>query len=82
MGDCHVCGHSSLPTDPTRRHRRVRAPGDGRPSPGNATAAAPPADWAVTEWGFAPLVSRTPGFEAYYPVDAGQGVVVSISVRQ
>lgn len=45
-----------------------------------SSVAAPPADWAITEWGFAPLVSRTPGFEAYYLVDAGEGVIVSISV--
>jgi hypothetical protein len=43
-------------------------------------AVTPPVEWAVTEWGFAPPVSRTPGFEAYSLVDAGQGVVVSISV--
>jgi hypothetical protein len=55
--------------------RRVMA----EPSPTRTAAAALPSDWAATEWGFAPLVSRTPGFEAYYLVDVGQGVVLSIS---
>ena len=45
-----------------------------------SAAATSPTEWAVTEWGFAPLVSRTPGFEAYYLVDAGAGVLVSISL--
>ena len=35
--------------------------------------------WA-TEGGFVPLLSETPGFEAYYLVDAGNGVVVSTSL--
>jgi hypothetical protein len=55
--------------------RRVMA----EPSATSAAATAP-MDWAVTEWGFAPLVSRTPGFEAYYLVDAGGGAIVSISI--
>ena len=35
--------------------------------------------WAA-EGGFVPLISETPGFEAYYLVDAGNGVVVSLSL--
>jgi hypothetical protein len=35
--------------------------------------------WAA-EGGFVPPISETPGFEAYYLVDAGNGVVVSISL--
>jgi quinol monooxygenase YgiN len=30
--------------------------------------------------GFAPLIRQVPGFVAYYAVDAGGGVIVSISV--
>jgi hypothetical protein len=30
--------------------------------------------------GFAPLISKAPGFIAYYALDAGGGVVVSISI--
>jgi len=30
--------------------------------------------------GFVPLPRETPGFEAYYLVDAGNGLVVSISL--
>ncbi len=37
------------------------------------------ARWAA-EGGFVPLISETPGFEAYYLVDAGNGVVVSLSL--
>jgi hypothetical protein len=48
-------------------------------SPAGGTGT-PPTDWAVTDWGFAPLVGRTPGFEAYYLIDAGAGVIVSISL--
>ncbi len=32
------------------------------------------------EEGFAPLISKAPGFIAYYALDAGGGVVVSISI--
>jgi hypothetical protein len=32
--------------------------------------------------GFVPLISQVPGFVAYYWVDAGGGVMVSISVFQ
>jgi hypothetical protein len=35
--------------------------------------------WAA-EGGFVPQPRETPGFEAYYLVDAGNGVVVSISL--
>ena len=35
--------------------------------------------WAA-EGGFVPLPRETPGFEAYYLVDAGNGVIVSISL--
>jgi hypothetical protein len=35
--------------------------------------------WAG-EGGFVPLIAETPGFEAYYLADAGNGVVVSISL--
>src|SRR5216683_1250029 len=35
--------------------------------------------WAA-EGGFVPRLRETPGFEAYYLVDAGNGVVVSISL--
>ena len=35
--------------------------------------------WAA-EGGFVPLPRETPGFEAYYLADAGDGVVVSISL--
>ena len=30
--------------------------------------------------GFAPIISKAPGFVAYYVVNAGNGVVVSVSV--
>lgn len=30
--------------------------------------------------GFVPIISQTPGFVAYYLIDAGEGVVVSISI--
>jgi hypothetical protein len=40
--------------DFVRRVMAERAP--------TSAAATPPAEWAVTEWGFAPLLSRTPGF--------------------
>jgi hypothetical protein len=30
--------------------------------------------------GFVPIISQTPGFIAYYVVDAGEGAVASISV--
>ena len=32
--------------------------------------------------GFVPLLSEVPGFVAYYAIDAGGGVIVSISVFQ
>jgi hypothetical protein len=32
--------------------------------------------------GFTPIISKAPGFMAYYLVDAGSGVVASISVFQ
>ena len=32
------------------------------------------------EEGFVPLISQTPGFIAYYAVDAGEGVVASINI--
>ncbi len=35
--------------------------------------------WA-SEGGFVPMLEETPGFEAYYLVDAGNGVVMSISL--
>jgi hypothetical protein len=34
------------------------------------------------EQGFVPLVSRAPGFVAYYVVDAGNDVVASVSIFQ
>ena len=30
--------------------------------------------------GFVPIISRTPGFVAYYVVDAGDGVIATISL--
>ena len=32
------------------------------------------------EEGFVPIISKAPGFIAYYALDAGDGVVVSISI--
>ena len=32
------------------------------------------------EQGFVPIVSKAPGFVAYYVVDAGNGIVASISI--
>ena len=34
----------------------------------------------VAQEGFVPIISEMPGFVAYYCVDAGDGVMVSISV--
>jgi hypothetical protein len=34
----------------------------------------------VVQEGFVPLVSKLPGFIAYYIVDAGPGVMISVSV--
>jgi hypothetical protein len=34
----------------------------------------------VTKEGFVPIIREIPGFVAYYDVDAGDGVMVSISV--
>jgi hypothetical protein len=34
----------------------------------------------ITREGFVPIIRETPGFVAYYDVDAGDGVMVSISV--
>jgi hypothetical protein len=34
----------------------------------------------VAEEGFVPIISEMPGFVAYYHVDAGDGVIASISV--
>jgi len=34
----------------------------------------------VVEQGFVPLISKLPGFIAYYWVDAGNGVMISVSV--
>jgi len=46
-------------------------------SPGKATELA-----QRVKQGFVPLVSRAPGFVAYYVVDAGNDVVASVSVFQ
>jgi hypothetical protein len=34
------------------------------------------------ETAFIPIISKTPGFEAYYVVDAGDGDIASVSVFQ
>jgi hypothetical protein len=34
----------------------------------------------LVQEGFVPIISKTPGFVAYYCVDAGDGVIVSTSV--
>jgi hypothetical protein len=34
----------------------------------------------VAEEGFVPIISKLPGFVAHYTVDAGDGVIVGISV--
>jgi hypothetical protein len=34
----------------------------------------------VAEEGFVPIISEMPGFVAYYHVDAGDGVMVTVSV--
>jgi len=34
----------------------------------------------VAEEGFVPIISEMPGFVAYYWVDAGDGVIVTISI--
>ena len=34
----------------------------------------------LVEEGFVPIISKNPGFVAYYCVDAGDGVIVSTSV--
>jgi len=34
----------------------------------------------LVDEGFVPIISKTPGFVAYYCVDAGDGVIVSTSV--
>ena len=34
----------------------------------------------ITKEGFVPIIREIPGFVAYYDVDAGDGVMVSISV--
>jgi hypothetical protein len=45
-----------------------------------ATAVEEELDRWAAEGGFVPLIRETPEFEAYYLVDAGAGVVVSISL--
>src|SRR5229473_1328894 len=49
-----------------------------------AVASAPAVEQELDRWaaegGFVPRLRETPGFEAYYLVDAGNGVVVSISL--
>lgn len=57
--------------------RRVTA----EPDAGATVDAEELARWAA-EGGFVPLISGTPGFEAYYLVDAGNRVVVSISLSR
>ena len=34
----------------------------------------------LTQQGFIPIISKSPGFYAYYAVDAGNGTAVTISV--
>jgi hypothetical protein len=46
----------------------------------SATAAEQELDRWAAEGGFVPLPRETPGFETYYHVDAGNEVVVSISL--